>query len=94
MDTLKKRSLFWDVEGVDPQENEQFVIERILDFGDEKDFRWALKFYGEDRLKAAILKSRSITGKSLYFWCQFFNLKINKCLANQSILKQSAFSKR
>ena len=76
MDTLKKRSLFWDIGELDPQKNERFIIERILNFGDEDDFRWALGFYGEAKLKKVLLASRSITRKSLFFWCQFFNLNI------------------
>jgi len=94
MDTLKKRSLFWDVSEMDPQKNERFIIERILNFGDADDYRWALGFYGEEKIKKALLEGKSITKKSLSFWCQFFNLNIEKCIANQSILKQSAFSKR
>jgi hypothetical protein len=94
MEIFKKRSLFWDVSELDAQKNERFIIERVLNFGDEKDFRWALDFYGEEKLKKALLQDKSITRKSLFFWCQFFNLDKNKCLANQSILKQSAFWRR
>ena len=94
MDTLKKRSLFWDTDELDPQKNEKFIIERILDLGDADDYFWALGFYGEEKIKKALLEGKSITKKSLNFWCQFFNLNIEKCIANQSILKQSAFSKR
>ena len=91
MEIFKKRSLFWDTEKIDPQKNEQFIIERILNFGDENDFHWAINFYGEENIKKAILKNRSINRKSLFFWCQFFNLDKEKCLSKQSILKQSVF---
>jgi hypothetical protein len=94
MEIFNKRSLFWDVSALDSQKNEQFIIERILEFGDEKDFRWALDFYGNERLKKAILRNKAISRKSLFFWCQFFNLDKTKCLSSQSMLKQSAFLKR
>ena len=91
MDIFKKRSLFWDTNELDPQKNAQFIIERILNFGDEKDFFLALDFYGEDKLREATRNSRSISRKSLFFWCQFFNLDKEKCLSKLSTLKQSAF---
>lgn len=76
MKIFKKRSLFWDVEAsqIDPLKNKQFILERVLNFGDEKDFRWVFGFYGEETLKEAVLNSRTLVGKSLFFWRQFFNL--------------------
>lgn len=94
METIKKLSLFWDVESVDPQKNKQFIIERILNFGDEKDFRWAVGVYGEKDLKEAIMRNQTIAKKSLSFWCQIFNINKEKCLTKQSMRRQSAFWKK
>lgn len=94
MKTLKKRSLFWDASGIDPKKNKKFIIERVLNFGDEDDFRWAIKFYGNDEIKDNLVNSKSLDKKSLNFWCQYFNLSQNKCLKNQSVKKQSWFWKR
>ena len=91
MQTLTKKSLFWDVAEIDPQKNKKFIIERILNFGDEADFRWAMKSYGEGEVKETILKTRALDDKSRFFWCQYFNLDQNKCLKNQSAKKQSWF---
>lgn len=94
MKTLTKKSLFWDVAKVDPRKNEKFIIERILNYGDEADFRWAKESYGDKRVKEMVLKSRALDNKSLSFWRQYFNLEQNKCLKNQSAKKQSWFSKK
>ncbi len=94
METLTKKQLFWDVESVDAQKNGKFVIERILNFGDEDDFRWALKFYGKDKIAETVLTSRNLNKKSLAFWCGYFNLDEKQCLKNQLIEKQSLFSRR
>lgn len=85
---LKKQSLFWDVSAVDPQKNSRFVIERVLTFGDNDDFRWINDFYGLARIKEIIKKSRNIDKKSLSFWCQFFNINKEECIPNLSINKQ------
>lgn len=94
MKTLEKKSLFWDIDKPDPQKNRQFIIERILNLGDENDFHWAVDYYGEEKIKKAILESKAIARKSLFFWCQFFNIDKEKCLSNQSTLKQNAFWRR
>jgi len=94
MQTLLKKSLFWDVAKVDIRKNVKFIIERILNYGDESDFRWARKIYGDDKVKETLLKSRTLDKKSLSFWCQYFKLDQNKCLKNQSAKKPSWFSRR
>ncbi len=94
METLKKSSLFWDTEDVDPQKNERFVIERILAYGDETDFKWAVTFYGKEKLKNNFLKIKTLDKKSLSFWCQYFKINPSLCIQNQLVSRQSAFWKR
>jgi hypothetical protein len=73
METLQKKSLFWDVEFLDPQKYGKFIVERILTFGDQEDFRWALNFYGKDRIKQYFSESKNLDKKSSSFWRQYFN---------------------
>lgn len=94
MQTLEKKSLFWDVENVDSRKNGRFIIERILNYGDEVDFRWARKSYGDTMMKKTLLKSRGLDSKSMSFWRQYFNLNKPVCSKNQSAKKQSWFSKK
>lgn len=91
METLQKKSLFWDTAKINPQKNEHFIVERILNFGDKEDFDWALKQYGKDAIEKNLLTAKSLSNKSLNFWCRFFNLKKELCLAKQLAKKQSAF---
>jgi hypothetical protein len=94
METLRKPSLFWDVAHVDPKSNQKFIIERILDLGDEKDFKWALDYYGRDKIVENLVKSKRLSQKSLLFWCRYFKINIQRCLGKQSTKKQSAFWNR
>lgn len=94
METLRKTSLFWDASRVDPESNQKFIIERILDFGDEEDFQWAMEYYGKDKIVKNLIKSRKLSKKSLLFWCRYFNINIEQCLGNQLSIKQSAFYNR
>jgi hypothetical protein len=94
METLQKRQLFWDVEGVDAQKDAQFIIERILSLGNKEDFKWANDFYGPDKLRAIVCRSRNLDKKSFNFWRQFFNIKKEECIFNQSAGQRELFWKR
>ena len=94
MDPLQKKSLFWDVDVLDPNKDANFIIARILNFGDVDDFIWAMRFYGHDKVEAVLRRSTQLNRKSLSFWCQFFNIDPSTCTAKRSTKQQSAFSQR
>jgi hypothetical protein len=71
---IKKKYLFWDVSKPDPYKNTEFIIQRILQFGDIDDLKWALNFYGEEKIKEIFLKiKKKLDKKSLNFWKLYFN---------------------
>lgn len=96
METLQKRSLFWDVDPkmMNPERHRRFIVERILVRGDVEDVRWAQKFYGSDALKEILLEAKTIDPKSLSFWCSYFNLDTQRCIRKPSLLKRAAFWKK
>jgi len=93
METLQKRSLFWDVDPktINPQEHKRFIMERVLARGDVDDIRWAQEFYGNEDLKETLLVAKTIDPKSLSFWFQYFNLDRALCTEKPSLLKRAAF---
>lgn len=93
MKTLRKPSLFWDVKNPDPQKNSQFIIERILAFGDKDDFNWAVDFYGRKKIKASFLKSRTLDKKSISFWRYYYNLP-SICIQKQLRKRPGLFWQR
>ena len=56
-----RQSLFWDTDPktIDLQKNAQYVIERILDFGNDNEVRWLWNFYDKPLLSGVIEKSRA-----------------------------------
>lgn len=94
MEPLKKKSMFWDVDVLDAEKNEKFIIGRILDFGDADDFQWAMRAYGAEKIKKGILESRTLNGKSLSFWCQYFAIDPLQCINKLSRKTQNAFWRR
>ncbi len=88
------KTLFWDIKEINLKENDSYVIDRILNFGDIQDFIWAVDFYGEEKIRENIKKSRTLDAKSFNFWTNYFNIKKSQCTRYQSTKKQSAFWKR
>lgn len=88
MKTLKKNQLFWDVADVDPKKYPKFVIERILEYGNEKDFKWMLKNFSRSQIKEVLSKKRGLSRRSANYWSLVFNVPKNKILClNKSYQK-------
>jgi len=78
METLKKQSLFWDVdlESLDPQKHKKFIVKRILERGDLEDFLWAKVFYGLETIRQVFQKyADRLDAKSRVFWAINLDLK-------------------
>lgn len=78
------RPFFWDVDfaSLDPETDDYFIIERLLEHSDDRSFFWLLHRYPERRLLEVIKHSRSLSRKTGHFWRSYFNLKPGdvKCL--------------
>jgi hypothetical protein len=61
---------FWDVNPaeLDPLRHKSFIVERILEFGDEKAVRWLFDTFSRDDIAAILDSSRSLSMKSRNFW--------------------------
>lgn len=71
----RRQSLFWDVDSktIDPDKHARYVIERILDFGNDSEVRWALHYYPAKKIKQTIQKERSqLHPKSIALWSRLF----------------------
>lgn len=73
---VSNRSLFWDtnVAQIDRDKNADFVIGRVLKFGDEADWRWLKGLYNIDAIKQQVLNQKKLDKKSLNFWKLILNL--------------------
>ena len=87
---LKK--YFWDVDFSKLQKNShsQFIIERILEYGDENSVRWLRNNFDSREIKEVLYNSKNISPKSANFWQLIFNIKRDKILC----LKKSFREKR
>ena len=63
-------ALFWDTDPkrIDVKKNAQYIIERVADFGRDKDARWVLDYYDKAFLKKVISKSRCLRPDTKILW--------------------------
>jgi len=61
---------FWDSDpsALDIRLNQTYIIERLLDLGDEKAVHWLFKTYSRVEVAEVLRSSRSISPKSRLFW--------------------------
>lgn len=65
-----RQALFWDTnpKKIDTKKNAQYVIERILDFGNDAEVRWLWNFYDKTVLKKIVRRSRSLRPRTKTLW--------------------------
>lgn len=65
-----RQALFWDTnpDKIDPEGNAQYIIERVLDFGNDGEVKWLYHFYDTSRIKDVVTKSRSLMPKTKNLW--------------------------
>lgn len=82
------RKYFWDTDFIklDKNSHSQFIIERILEYGDERAVRWLLKNFRKAELRKTLEKKRNISPLSANYWSLILNISKNKilCLRKQS----------
>lgn len=81
------QSLFWDVDPstLDPEQHEQFIIQRVVQRGSLHDWRELKAHYGLERIRKASTSARSLDSLTLNFLSKLFALPKSafKCYTNR-----------
>ena len=69
--------LFWDVDPatLDLELHKEFIIERVLNMGDEESLKWLWHEYGERVIYDTVINSRRLNLKTARCRQNYFNLK-------------------
>ena len=64
------KSLFWDTDlnNIDIEKHKEYIIKRILEYGDIGSVKWMFKNYSKDLIKDVLNSSRGISKKSSFYW--------------------------
>ena len=70
-----RQSLFWDTNSkfIDARKHAVYIIERVLEFGNDKEVSWVWNFYRPALIKKVINNSRSISPKTKNLWMLLLN---------------------
>jgi hypothetical protein len=65
-----RQSLFWDVDPktIDVRKHAVYIIERIMDFGNDREVRWMWHRYSQSLLRKVAKSSRVLQPQSRVFW--------------------------
>jgi hypothetical protein len=92
------KTLFWDInlKSLHYQKNADFIIERVLSFGNEKDYRLLCQIYSQEKIKRAAVKLNYPDKKTVNFWSIIFHIPLNSflCIKKLSTLRPNAFWQR
>ena len=76
---------FWDVDfsNLHFKKHPEFIVERILEFGDERAVAWLLKNLSRNQIIDTLHNSNRLSGKSANFWALIFGVEREKvkCLS-------------
>ena len=72
----KLRRYFWDTDfsTLDTEKDKRFIVERLLELGDESSVEWLRKEFKNQELLEVLGRARNISKKSRRFW----NLALNR----------------
>jgi len=77
------KRIFWDVSfnNLDYDSKANFVIERVFNRGDVDDIRQCRRYYGDEKIKEALLNSKYISNYRLYLASAVLNQPLSafKC---------------
>lgn len=89
------KNIFWDadIEKIDPKKHQNYIIERILEYGNREQVIWMLNFYDKNKIIEILKSSRQLSEKSANFWANYFNLSYEeiKCLSKPFQETQKAY---
>lgn len=93
--TFLKR-FFWEVdfENIELSRRETYVIERLLEYGNDDAIRWLNKTFPAETIAAVVRKSRMISRRTANLWALFLELPREeiRCFSTRSILQHGSFS--
>jgi hypothetical protein len=81
---------FWDVDFLElsKEKYSQFIIERILEYGDKKEVQWMENNFSLEEIKKRVLMSKNLSPKSANFWGIIYNLNKNKILCLKKLFQK------
>lgn len=75
------RPFFWDVDfaGLDIRASSRFIIERLMEHGDEIGMRFLMNTFGREELAQVLRTGRAVSARSRAFWRVILDVDEEAC---------------
>jgi hypothetical protein len=87
---------FWEVDfdNIRLPSRETYVIERLLEYGDDDAIRWVKKTFTPKAIATVVRKSSVISRRTANLWALVFGIPREeiRCFSTRSILQHGSFS--
>lgn len=73
---------FWDIDfsKLDVEKNSEYIIARILEYGDLEAIKWLLETYHRKMIKKVLMSRRGFSNKTANFWSKILDIDKNQIL--------------
>jgi len=86
---------FWDVQidKISLDKNGKFIIERLLEYGDKKEFDWLEKHFDKNKIVDTIKNSKKISSKTGNFFALYYDIPKQEleCIRKPFTQRQNRF---
>ena len=74
------RKYFWDVEfeKIDLRTHRAYVLQRILEYGDEEAVAWMRNHFDRKQVKEVLTRHRCLSPRSANYWALLYNIDRSK----------------
>jgi hypothetical protein len=84
------RSLFWDVDfdQLRVEGHERYVIERVLEYGDDEAIRWLRRTFSSSAIADTVRRSRRISRRTANLWALVLDIPRDqiRCFSKRSLV--------
>jgi hypothetical protein len=91
------RPYFWetDLARVHRRRHEAYIIERVIEYGDDRAIRWLRQNYTPAQIARVVRSSRAISPNTANLWALTLKIPRGKiqCFSKPSLIPRSAFSR-
>jgi len=81
-----RKELFWDKGQLDPEKDKFLIVERILEFGTEKESHAVVSYYGDEIIKDVVRNSRNLSPKTVNYFVSLLDVsrEATRCFSDVS----------
>jgi hypothetical protein len=82
---------FWDVKyaDLDVEKDWFFIVERLLEYGDDKSLKWLKKNYHDKDIVEVVMKSKKLSRKTANLWRIYYDLSLEEVACLQKSYNQN-----